>query len=104
MQKSGYEFQQPAREWDSGTLGQPDPEGQKTGTPVPAPPQPAEDWRSLPYGPRRGDGFRLARMVPGACSCCAGLRWWRGAGEAGPMLWRCETCHPPPLGLAIVVR
>jgi hypothetical protein len=62
------------------------------------------DWRSLPYGPARGVAFMAARILPGACPCCAGKRWWRGAAEAGPMLWRCETCHPPPPGLEIVIR
>ena len=62
------------------------------------------DWRSLPYGPARGVAFMAARILPGACPCCAGLRWWRGAGETGPMLWRCETCHPPPLGLAVIKK
>ena len=62
------------------------------------------DWRSLPYGPARGVAFMAARILPGACPCCAGKRWWRGADEAGPMLWRCETCHPPPPGLAIRAR
>ena len=70
--------------------------------PPPAP-SPA-DWRDMPFGPRRGAAFRSARMAPGACSCCAGLRWWRGADEAGPEHWRCEICHPPPAGLAIVAR
>ena len=70
--------------------------------PLPAP-SPAE-WRDMPFGPRRGAAFRSARMATGACSCCAGLRGWRGADEAGPEHWRCEICHPPPAGLAIVVR
>ena len=63
---------------------------------APPPVQPPADWRAMPFGPRRGAAFRSARMAPGACSCCAGLRWWRGAAEAGPEHWRCETCHPPP--------
>ena len=70
--------------------------------PLPAP-SPAE-WRDMPFGPRRGAAFRSARMATGACSCCAGLRWWRGADEAGQEHWRCEICHPPPAGLESVIR
>lgn len=64
---------------------------------------PPADWRDMPFGPRRGAAFRSARMAPGACSCCAGLRQWRGADDAGQEHWRCETCHPPPPGLTIIM-
>ena len=70
--------------------------------PPPAP-SPA-DWRAMPFGPRRGAAFRSARMAPGACSCCAGLAWWRGADEAGPEPWRCDACHPPPAGRTIITK
>jgi hypothetical protein len=62
-----------------------------------APPA-AADWRSLPFGPERGEAFAAARLAPDACRRCAGRRWWRGEGaQAAP---RCMTCHPPPPGLA----
>ena len=70
--------------------------------PPPAP-SPA-DWRDMPFGPWRGAAFRSARMAPGACSCCAGLAWWRGADEAGPEPWRCDACHPPPAGRTIITK
>ena len=62
------------------------------------------DWRSLPYGPARGVAFMAARILPGACPCCAGLAWWRGADEAGPEHWRCDACHPPPAGRTIITN
>ena len=61
-------------------------------------PPAAADWRSLPFGPERGEAFAAARLAPGACRRCAGRRWWRGEGaQAAP---RCMACHPPPPGLA----
>ncbi|MCE2761383.1 MAG: hypothetical protein LW713_10195 [Acetobacteraceae bacterium] len=71
---------------------------------APPPVQPPADWRDMPFGPGRGAAFRSARMAPGACSCCAGLGWWRGADEAGPEHWRCNACHPPPKGLNTITK
>jgi hypothetical protein len=62
---------------------------------------PAAEWRELPYGAERGVAFAEARVMPGACPCCAGRRWWREADEAPP--GRCMACHPPPPGLAVTV-
>lgn len=59
------------------------------------------DWRSLPYGSARGVAFMAARILPGACPCCAGKRWWRPSNDPEAAPWRCETCHPPPPRLAI---
>lgn len=51
------------------------------------------NWRSLPYGPERARAFAAARLLPNACGCCVGVRWWQEAEN--PMGWRCATCHPP---------
>jgi hypothetical protein len=60
------------------------------------------DWRSLPYGPQRGLAFMAARILPGACPCCADDGRWRAANEPKAEPWRCLTCHPPPAGLATI--
>jgi hypothetical protein len=67
--------------------------------------QPAKpDWRSLPYGPQRGLAFMAARILPGACPCCADDGRWRAANEPEAEPWRCETCHPPPASLPFITR
>lgn len=51
-------------------------------------------WEALPCGAERGRAFAEVRREPGACTNCAGRRWWCEAGETDTEL-RCTTCHPP---------
>lgn len=62
------------------------------------------DWRSLPYGPARGVAFMAARILPGACPCCAVKRWWRPSNDPEAEPWRCAICHPPPSGLTVIKK
>lgn len=97
----------PARLGELGELGGGRPAILKTAIPLTAPLLPATpegprpEWRALPYGPERGEAMRIARCMPDACRCCAGLQWWWGEGEqAAP---RCLACHPPPPGLVVTI-